>query len=121
MENGKGFRLLVWIIVGLKEQVEKQLLQVVTVDLINVGMGKNVFLMSKKVYILIKRISSKYFFGFEYSNEKFCLPYSDIEKTFIDMVYYNENISNELVASIKKLHLRGILEEIVQNLCQLAA
>ena len=58
--------------------------------------------MSKKVYILIKRISSKYFFGFEYSNEKFCLPYSDIEKTFIDLVYFNQKLSKELVEEFKK-------------------
>jgi len=52
---------------------------------------------------LIRRIDKKYFFGYAYIKQgDFYFPVSDVEKTFIDMVYYNENISNELVASIKK-------------------
>ncbi len=53
--------------------------------------------------ILIRRIDKKYFFGYDYMKQgDFYFPVSDVEKTFIDMVYYNENISNELAASIKK-------------------
>jgi predicted transcriptional regulator of viral defense system len=52
--------------------------------------------------ILIKRIEKKSFFGFDYFKEgDFYLPYSDIEKTFIDMVYFKENISKEALRNIK--------------------
>lgn len=41
--------------------------------------------------VLIRNISPKYFFGFEYFKYgDFILPISDIEKTFIDMVYFRE-------------------------------
>ncbi|MBS3092597.1 hypothetical protein J4466_04220 [Candidatus Pacearchaeota archaeon] len=53
--------------------------------------------------ILIRRIDKKYFFGLEYKKEgDFFLPYSDIEKTFIDMVYFNERLSQEAIINIKK-------------------
>ncbi|MBU0894879.1 MAG: hypothetical protein KKF48_02515 [Nanoarchaeota archaeon] len=53
--------------------------------------------------VLIRRIKKKYLFGIEYNQEgKIVLPYSDIEKTFIDMVYYNENINQEVIKEIRK-------------------
>ncbi|MCX6815689.1 MAG: hypothetical protein NT120_02465 [Candidatus Aenigmarchaeota archaeon] len=40
---------------------------------------------------VIRRISKKYFFGIDYrKNGDFFFPVSDIEKTFIDMVYFNQ-------------------------------
>lgn len=64
------------------------------------------------VNILVRRIDKKYMFGFDHFKEgDFYLPYSDIEKTFIDMVYFNENFSEEAIKSIlrkldrKKLRL----------------
>lgn len=53
--------------------------------------------------VLIRRIDKKYLFGFEYQKQgNFFLPYSDIEKTFIDMVYFNEKISGEAKKNILK-------------------
>ena len=53
--------------------------------------------------ILIRRIEKKYIFGIEYYQcDKIALPYSDIEKTFIDMVYFRERLSDELIFEFKK-------------------
>lgn len=53
--------------------------------------------------VLIKNIDKKYFFGFDYVKEgSFYLPYSDLEKTFIDMVMFNQNINKEVLKNIKK-------------------
>lgn len=53
--------------------------------------------------ILIRRLNKKYFFGFEYEKEgDFYFPYSDIEKTFIDMLYFKENLSTETLKNIKQ-------------------
>ncbi len=53
--------------------------------------------------VLIRRIDKKYIFGFEYIKQgEFYLPYSDIEKTFIDMVYFNEAISSEALKNMRK-------------------
>lgn len=53
--------------------------------------------------VMVRRIGKKYYFGIEYSKqEKAALPYSDVEKTFLDMVYFREKISSELLAAFKK-------------------
>ena len=53
--------------------------------------------------VLIRRINKKYFFGFDYyQNDKFYLPYSDMEKTFIDMIYFKEKLSKETIKNIIK-------------------
>ncbi|MEM4702894.1 MAG: hypothetical protein QXP53_00165 [Candidatus Pacearchaeota archaeon] len=57
------------------------------------------------INVLIKRIDKKYFFGYNYYKQgNFYLPYSDIEKTFIDMIYFKEKLSEEA--------LKNILEKI---------
>jgi predicted transcriptional regulator of viral defense system len=64
--------------------------------------------------ILVRRIEKKYFFGIGYGKEPLYLPYSDIEKTFIDMVYFKQKISEEakenLVKSINKKKLNSYLK-----------
>ena len=56
-------------------------------------MGGNIFL---------RNIDKKYFFGLEYKEEgNFYLPYSDLEKTFIDMVVFNQKIDKEVLKKIK--------------------
>jgi len=41
--------------------------------------------------VLVRRISKKYLFGYEhYRHGDFSLPVSDVEKTFVDMVYFGE-------------------------------
>jgi len=53
--------------------------------------------------VLIRRISSKYFFGFEYIRDgDFYFPVSDIEKTFIDMIYYKLYMDKEVLKEFKK-------------------
>lgn len=53
--------------------------------------------------ILIRRIDKKYIFGIEYhQQDNAALPYSDIEKTFIDMVYFKESISEEALKNFKE-------------------
>ncbi|MBI5392602.1 hypothetical protein HZA96_01915 [Candidatus Woesearchaeota archaeon] len=53
--------------------------------------------------VLIRRIEKKHFFGYEHMQQgNLYLPYSDIEKTFIDLVYYNEQINDETLKMIRK-------------------
>ncbi|MCK4730537.1 MAG: hypothetical protein KAT28_04410 [Candidatus Aenigmarchaeota archaeon] len=52
--------------------------------------------------VLVKRISPKYFFGYDfYKYGDFVFPVSDMEKTFIDLVYFRE-IGDEFVMKFKK-------------------
>lgn len=53
--------------------------------------------------IIIKRIDRKYIFGFEYYKDgEFYLPYSDIEKTFIDMIYFRQPLDKEVIDNFKE-------------------
>ncbi len=53
--------------------------------------------------VLIRRISKKYIFGFEYYNQNdVYLPYSDIEKTLIDLTYFNERLDMETLNNIRE-------------------
>ena len=57
-------------------------------------------IMNKNV--MIRRIDKKYLFGFEYYLDgDFYFPYSDIEKTFIDMVYFRQRIDEDVLNEIK--------------------
>lgn len=52
--------------------------------------------------ILIRRIDKKYVFGIDYKNcGDFYLPYSDLEKTFIDVVYFRQVIGKEVLDNLK--------------------
>jgi len=52
--------------------------------------------------ILLRNINRKYFFGFDFVKEgEFYLPYSDLEKTFIDMIVFNQKMSSEVIKDIK--------------------
>jgi len=54
--------------------------------------------------ILIRRIDKKYLFGIQYEKQgNFYVPYSDIEKTLIDLVYFNEKINKDVLNNILKL------------------
>lgn len=66
--------------------------------------------------ILTRKINKKYLFGFELSRDGgFYLPYSDIEKTFIDMVVYNQPISEEARGSFKEKIDRKKLEKYLKR------
>lgn len=52
---------------------------------------------------VIRRISPKYFFGFDYYKQgDFYYPVSDVEKTFIDMVYFKQYMDKELLKNFKE-------------------
>ncbi|MBI3032513.1 hypothetical protein HYY69_03495 [Candidatus Woesearchaeota archaeon] len=55
------------------------------------------------INVLVRRLDKKYFFGIEYHQVgDFYFPYSDIEKTFIDMVYFKQKTSKDLLHEFKK-------------------
>ncbi|MBC8500847.1 MAG: hypothetical protein ISS25_02215 [Nanoarchaeota archaeon] len=60
--------------------------------------------------ILIRRIDKKYVFGINYEKQgDFYFPYSDIEKTFIDMIYFKQGISQEVRQEIiKKINMKKL-------------
>lgn len=65
--------------------------------------------------VVMRRIDKKYIFGFEhYQDGDFYFPYSDIEKTFIDMLYYRQSLSREVLASFKKKINREKLEDYLK-------
>ena len=52
--------------------------------------------------VLLRNINKKYFFGIEYLEEgNFYFPYSDLEKTLIDMVAFHQKIDSEVLKKIK--------------------
>jgi len=52
--------------------------------------------------VLVRRIKKEYCFGFEYAAVgDVYLPYSDFEKTFIDMAYFKESLSAEVLQNFK--------------------
>lgn len=53
--------------------------------------------------VLIRRVNRRYLFGYNYFlQNKIYFPYSDIEKTFIDMIYFKENLNKETIRVILK-------------------
>ena len=68
---------------------------------LRVLMGNNVFL---------RNINKKYFFGWEYLEDgNFYIPYSDLEKTFIDMVVFNQKMDAETLKNLQKKIDKGKL------------
>jgi predicted transcriptional regulator of viral defense system len=53
--------------------------------------------------ILVRRLDKKHFFGFNTLHEgDYYIPYSDLEKTFIDMVVFRQLLTPEAIKEIKK-------------------
>ncbi len=53
--------------------------------------------------VLIRRLDRRYMFGFDYYNRgDLHLPYSDVEKTLIDMVYFGEHLTDEALRNLRK-------------------
>ncbi|MBI2147656.1 hypothetical protein HYU19_04225 [Candidatus Woesearchaeota archaeon] len=52
--------------------------------------------------ILIRRIDPAYFFGITYSEDTPALPYSGVEKTLLDFLYFHEQCSPETRQAIMK-------------------
>lgn len=66
--------------------------------------------------VLVRNINRRYLFGFELVKEgNFYLPYSDLEKTFIDFIVFNENIDShvlkELIKKINRKKIEGYLQK----------
>lgn len=65
--------------------------------------------------VWIRRISPEYLFGYDYmASDDFLLPVSDVEKTFIDMVYFRE-MRKEIVGEFRKRIDRGKLEKYLKK------
>ncbi len=65
--------------------------------------------------VLIKRINKHYFFGFDYVKQgDFHVPVSDIEKTFIDLLYFKQNIEKEVLNALKKKIARTKLKQYLK-------
>lgn len=53
--------------------------------------------------VLIRRIQKKYVFGIVYASlDTVGLPYSDIEKTLLDMIYFKEYLGKDILKVLKK-------------------
>ena len=66
--------------------------------------------------ILIRRIQKRYLFGFDYMQQgDNYFPYSDIEKTFIDMVYFKENLNEETLKNIMEKIDKKKLDSYLKN------
>jgi len=66
--------------------------------------------------VILHRIKQKYFFGYDYLKyENFFIPISDIEKTLIDLVYFNEIPDKKVLKEIKKKVNKGKLKAYLEN------
>ncbi len=55
------------------------------------------------INVLVRRVNKKYLFGFGfYPSQEIYLPYSDLEKTVIDMVYFKRKTNKETVKEVRK-------------------
>ena len=53
--------------------------------------------------ILVRNIDKKHFFGYSLLKDgNFYLPYSDLEKTLIDMITFNQTLDDDTLKEIKK-------------------
>ncbi|MFW5847216.1 MAG: type IV toxin-antitoxin system AbiEi family antitoxin domain-containing protein [Nanoarchaeota archaeon] len=66
--------------------------------------------------VIIKKIKPNHFFGFEYLDyNTLKIPVSDIEKTFIDLVYFNKYLDKELIKEMKKQIKKKKLNKYLDN------
>lgn len=74
---------------------------------------------ARKVFgnnVLLRKLDKKYFFGIEYIKQgDFYFPCSDIEKTFIDMLYFRQNLDKETLKEIKQRINKKKLEKYLRN------
>ena len=65
--------------------------------------------------VVIRRIAGKYIFGIEYIKQgDFYYPYSDVEKTFIDMIYFNQKLDKETLNNFKKIINKEKLKKYIK-------
>lgn len=64
--------------------------------------------------VLIRRIDRRYFFGFDYVKYgDFYFPYSDVEKTFIDLIYFKQPLDKELLKEFRRRIDRKKLKQYI--------
>jgi predicted transcriptional regulator of viral defense system len=88
---------------------------IITTNKIRVGLRK-VF----RFNAIAKRINPKYMFGFEYykyalEDRDIYIPYSDIEKTFIDMIYFKQPLDEEVIDEFREKIVRKKLKEYLSR------
>ena len=69
---------------------------------------------------VLKRIQGKYMFGFEYyryplEDRDIYIPYSDIEKTFIDMIYFKQPLDEETIEEFREKIVKKKLKEYLSR------
>lgn len=64
--------------------------------------------------VILKRLPKKLFFGVEYKQYgDFYLPVSDIEKTLLDLIYFQQPIDKELVQKFKEnINLKKLKQDL---------
>jgi predicted transcriptional regulator of viral defense system len=85
--------------------------------------SKNVRKGLRKVFginIIVRRINPKYLFGFEYykyplEDRDIYIPYSDIEKTFIDMIYFKQPLDEETIEEFREKIVKKKLKEYLSR------
>jgi predicted transcriptional regulator of viral defense system len=66
--------------------------------------------------VYIRRIDKNHFFGYETLQDAgYYLPYSDVEKTFIDMCVFRQKITGETLEEFRKRINRVKLEEYLKD------
>ncbi len=66
---------------------------------------------------IVRRISREMFFGYQYIKYfNFYMPVSDLEKTLMDLVYYNEKIPDYLFNNIRKKANKKILKIYISEI-----
>jgi predicted transcriptional regulator of viral defense system len=66
--------------------------------------------------VQIRRIQKKYFFGYAYVQQgEIYFPYSDVEKTFIDMVYFKEKMRADTIENISTKINKERLERYLKH------
>ncbi len=66
--------------------------------------------------VFIKRIPPSLFFGIEYKQYgDFSVPVSDVEKTVLDMVFFNQPMDTNIIAAFRKKIDRKKIKEYLQR------
>ncbi len=65
--------------------------------------------------VLVRHIDSKYYFGIVQSEDEFALPYSDPEKTLIDLVHFKQPISPEVRKEFRRKVDQKKLKKYLQS------
>jgi len=61
---------------------------------------------------IVRRINRKMFFGYSFVRyDDFFIPVSEVEKTFIDLIYFKINLPSELMSAILSRSNKTVLKE----------